>query len=198
MTFGRSGSSRASSRDEDLRHRSRLRTHRLRLRRHRRLAPPGSSPAAPSAPRRPSSFPEKLLKIHSGLAALLERVPARLRRHREPLHRRQRQERAQARSRARRRHARRREAGLPVFEYTPAEVKLAVVGLRPCGEAAGAADGEAASRPCDAADAVRRFGCAGGCHLPQPFHGCRPVSLCPPRPKSRAATSWRHYRPEGS
>jgi len=51
-----------------------------------------------------------------------------LRRDREPVSLGQRAQRAEARTRARRRDARAVEAGVPVFEYTPAEIKRAVVG----------------------------------------------------------------------
>jgi crossover junction endodeoxyribonuclease RuvC len=86
------------------------------------------------------------------------------------------------------------EAGIPVAEYTPAEIKRAVVGY-------GRAEkyqvqqmvklilglSEAPS-PHDAADALA----VAICHL----HSCGPGRVVPPadrRPKP--VTSWRHYRP---
>jgi crossover junction endodeoxyribonuclease RuvC len=89
------------------------------------------------------------------------------------------------------------EAGLPVFEYTPAEVKRAVVGY-------GRAEKHqvqqmvklilglaALPTPFDASDALAVAICHGD-SLP-------PAGVEVPKASpSRAATSWRHYRPEGS
>ena len=76
-----------------------------------------------------ASFSEKLLEIHRRLVELLAECRAGFGRHREPLLRGERAKRAEARARARRRDARgRRRPGLPVVEYTPAEIKRAVVG----------------------------------------------------------------------
>jgi crossover junction endodeoxyribonuclease RuvC len=87
------------------------------------------------------------------------------------------------------------EAGLPIFEYTPAEVKRAVVGF-------GRAEKhqiqhmirillglEAAPRPHDAADALA----IAICHLhASTGPAARAAAEAPP---SRVR-SWRHYRPE--
>jgi crossover junction endodeoxyribonuclease RuvC len=84
------------------------------------------------------------------------------------------------------------EAGVPVAEYTPAEIKRAVVGY-------GRADKSqvqqmvkllldlpAVPSPHDAADALA----AAICHA----HAHRARARAPV-PRGRAATSWRHYRP---
>ena len=55
---------------------------------------------------RARTFPDRLSRIHVELSAAPRRVPARLRRHREPVPRHQRPQRAEARTRARRRDAR--------------------------------------------------------------------------------------------
>ena len=144
-----------------------------------------------------ASFPEKLLKIHTGLAALLgecqpdcvaiENLFTAV----------------NARSALKLGHARgvamlaAVQSGLPVFEYTPAEVKLAVVGH-------GRAEKHqvqqmvklilglaALPTPFDASDALA----VAICHS----HSMAPAGITlPATSKSRAATSWRHYRPEGS
>jgi crossover junction endodeoxyribonuclease RuvC len=86
------------------------------------------------------------------------------------------------------------EAGLPVAEYTPAEIKRALVGY-------GRAEKHQVARmvslvlgldappsPHDAADALA----VAICHA----HAAAPRGVAlPPVPKGRAATSWRHYRP---
>jgi len=85
------------------------------------------------------------------------------------------------------------EAGVPVVEYTPAEIKRVVVGY-------GRAEKhqvqamvklilglEAIPRPHDAADALA----VAICHI----HSAGPtVPVAAPR-RPRAATNWRHYRP---
>ena len=144
-----------------------------------------------------ASFPEKLLTIHTGLAALLgecqpdcvaiENLFTAV----------------NARSALKLGHARgvamlaAVQSGLPVFEYTPAEVKLAVVGH-------GRAEKHQVQQmvklilglatlptPFDASDALA----IAICHS----HSMAPAGIAlPPTRKSRAATSWRHYRPEGS
>ena len=58
------------------------------------------------------------------------------------------------------------EAGVTVVEYTPAEIKRSVVGLRSSGEAPGGANGEVAARPRRHSEAARRDGCARGGDLP--------------------------------
>ena len=87
------------------------------------------------------------------------------------------------------------EAGLPVLEYTPAEIKRAVVGY-------GRADKPQVQQmvkillglpgiptPHDAADALA----VAICHV----HSQRParVGLASAAGRGKAATSWRHYRP---
>jgi crossover junction endodeoxyribonuclease RuvC len=87
------------------------------------------------------------------------------------------------------------EAGLPVVEYTPAEIKRAVVGY-------GRAEKPqvqqmvkillglaAVPSPHDAADALA----VAICHV----HSQRPVraGLASAAARGKAATSWRHYRP---
>jgi crossover junction endodeoxyribonuclease RuvC len=87
------------------------------------------------------------------------------------------------------------EAGLPVFEYAPAEIKLAVVGHGRAEKAQvqhmvklllGLA---AVPSPHDAADALA----VAVCHVHA--HGPVRVASEMPAPKSRA-TSWRQYRPQ--
>ena len=143
-----------------------------------------------------ASFPEKLLTIHTGLAALLgecqpdcvaiENLFTAV----------------NARSALTLAHARgvamlaAVQSGLPVFEYTPAEVKLAVVGH-------GRAEKHQVQHmvklilglatlpmPFDASDALA----VAICHS----HSMAPAGIAlPATSTSRAATSWRHYRPEG-
>ena len=86
------------------------------------------------------------------------------------------------------------EAGVPVFEYTPAEVKRAVVGY-------GRAEKPQVQQmvklmlglnvvpsPHDAADALA----VAICHV----HSQRPAraGVLPPTRRGKAATSWRHFR----
>jgi crossover junction endodeoxyribonuclease RuvC len=88
------------------------------------------------------------------------------------------------------------EAGVPVFEYTPAEVKRAVVGY-------GRADKPQVQQmvklllglpsvpsPHDAADALAVAICHVHSRLPAGA-GVPP----PPPARGKAATSWRHYNP---
>jgi crossover junction endodeoxyribonuclease RuvC len=85
------------------------------------------------------------------------------------------------------------EAGLPVVEYTPAEIKRAVVGY-------GRAEKhqiqqmvklilglDAVPTPHDAADALA----VAICHA----HSLGAVRRGVSAPRTKAATSWRHYRP---
>ena len=85
------------------------------------------------------------------------------------------------------------EAGVPVVEYTPAEIKRAVVGY-------GRAEKHQVQQmvklilglprppsPHDAADALA----VAICHV----HSRLPPPLAPGAARGRAATSWRHYRP---
>ena len=89
------------------------------------------------------------------------------------------------------------EAGLPVFEYTPAEIKRAVVGY-------GRADKpqvqhmvklllalDAVPSPHDAADALAIAICH--VHTQPPARAAGAVAIQPARSK---ATSWRQYRPQ--
>ena len=91
------------------------------------------------------------------------------------------------------------EAGLPVVEYTPAEIKRAVVGH-------GRADKHqvqlmvklllglaAVPTPHDAADALAIAICHVHSMVPPRMAGSMPAASALPRTK--AATSWRHYRP---
>ena len=85
------------------------------------------------------------------------------------------------------------EAGVPVVEYTPAEIKRAVVGY-------GRAEKHQVQRmvklilglstlpsPHDAADALA----VAICHV----HSQSPAGVTPtPAARGKAATSWRHYR----
>jgi crossover junction endodeoxyribonuclease RuvC len=89
------------------------------------------------------------------------------------------------------------EAGLPVVEYTPAEIKRAVVGH-------GRAEKHqvqhmvklllglaAVPTPHDAADALAIAICHVHSMVPARMAGSMPSAL----PRTKAATSWRHYRP---
>ena len=89
------------------------------------------------------------------------------------------------------------EAGVPVFEYTPAEIKRAVVGY-------GRADKpqvqhmvklllalDAVPSPHDAADALAIAICH--VHTQPPARAAGAVAIQPARSK---ATSWRQYRPQ--
>lgn len=147
-----------------------------------------------------ASFPDKLLSIHTGLASLLsecrpdcvaiENVFFAV----------------NARSALKLGHARgvamltAVQAGLPVFEYTPAEVKRAVVGY-------GRAEKQQVQHmvtlilglaepptPFDASDALAIAICHGN-SLP-PAGATLPRST--PQSRGKAATSWRHYRPDAS
>jgi crossover junction endodeoxyribonuclease RuvC len=90
------------------------------------------------------------------------------------------------------------EAGMPVFEYTPAEIKRAVVGY-------GRADKpqvqhmvklllglDAVPSPHDAADALAVAICH--VHAQPPARAAGPSAVSTARSK---ATSWRTYRPAG-
>jgi crossover junction endodeoxyribonuclease RuvC len=142
-------------------------------------------------------FPEKLLAIHAGLTALLTECRPDCVAIENLFYS------TNARSALKLGHARgvamlaAVEAGLPIAEYTPAEVKRAVVGY-------GRAEkpqvqqmvklllGLAAlPTPHDAADALA----VAICHS----HGLVGRAMSTARsPRSKAATSWRHYRPAGS
>ncbi len=95
------------------------------------------------------------------------------------------------------------QQGVPIVEYAPAEVKRAIVGY---GRAEkhqvqemvrvllGLAD---VPEPNDAADALG----IAICHahsLPAFTRAATSEGALPSKPKSRALTSWRHYRPPGA
>jgi crossover junction endodeoxyribonuclease RuvC len=141
-----------------------------------------------------TSFPEKLLKIHTALAVLLAECRPDCVAIENLFYA------TNARSALRLGHARgvamlaAVEAGLPVAEYTPAEIKRAVVGY-------GRAEKHQVQQmvklllglavlpsPHDAADALA----VAICHS----HAMAPTAQAAARaPRSKSATSWRHYRP---
>ena len=141
-----------------------------------------------------ASFPEKLLLIHRRLAALLMDC------HPDSVAIENLFHATNVRSALKLGHARgvamlaAVEAGIPVAEYTPAEVKRAVVGY-------GRAEKHqvqqmvklilglgAPPSPHDAADALA----VAICHV----HSLGPVTAASAiGARSKAATSWRHYRP---
>ena len=138
-----------------------------------------------------AAFPEKLLAIHSALTTVLDRCRPDCVAIENLFFA------ANVRSALKLGHARgvamlaAVEAGLPVFEYTPAEIKRAVVGY---GQAEKAQVQQmiklllgldAIPSPHDAADALA----VAICHA----HAARAVSA--PLPRTKGATSWRHYRP---
>jgi crossover junction endodeoxyribonuclease RuvC len=140
-----------------------------------------------------ATFPEKLLRIHEHLGALLEDCRPDCVAIENLFHA------TNVRSALKLGHARgvamlaAVEAGVPVAEYTPAEIKRAVVGY-------GRAEkhqvqqmvkmllglGELPS-PHDAADALA----VAICHV----HSLAPHALAHSAPRARQQTSWRHYRP---
>jgi crossover junction endodeoxyribonuclease RuvC len=141
-----------------------------------------------------SSFPQKLLKIHTVLAGLIAECRPDAVAIENLFHA------TNARSALKLGHARgvamlaAVEAGVSVAEYTPAEIKRAVVGY-------GRAEKHQVQQmvklllglrklpsPYDAADALA----VALCHSHSLAYGARvPV----PADRSKAATSWRHYRP---
>jgi crossover junction endodeoxyribonuclease RuvC len=144
-----------------------------------------------------ASFPEKLLAIHTGLATLIGECAPDCVAIENLFYA------NNARSALKLGHARgvamlaAVEAGLPVFEYTPAEVKRAVVGY-------GRAEKHQVQQmvtlllglavrptPFDASDALAVAICHG--------HSLPPAGIVVPTgPRTRSATNWRHYRPERS
>ena len=146
-----------------------------------------------------ATFPEKLLVIHSKLAALLTECRPDAVAIEDLFHA------VNARSALKLGHARgvamlaAVEAGLPVYEYTPAAVKRAVVGYGRAEKPQvqhmmklmlGLAE---APSPHDAADALA----VAVCHLHSwaPRRAAAaPAATARVRP-GRSATSWRHYRP---
>jgi crossover junction endodeoxyribonuclease RuvC len=145
-----------------------------------------------------ASFPDKLLKIHSRLAAVLAECRPDCVAIENLFHA------ANVRSALKLGHARgvamlaAVEAGLPVVEYTPAEIKRAVVGY-------GRAEKHQVQQmvkvllglrsvpsPHDAADALA----VAICHI----HSMGPAvaAAAAARPATKTATSWRQYRPARS
>ena len=139
-----------------------------------------------------ASFPQKLLEIHTGLTSLLGECRPDCVAIENLFHA------VNARSALKLGHARgvamlaAVEAGLPVVEYTPAEIKKAVVGY-------GRAEKHQVQEmvklilglamvpaPHDAADALA----VAICHVHSMGR-----STAAPAPHSKASTSWRHYRP---
>ncbi len=143
-----------------------------------------------------STFPEKLLVIHAGLTALLQECRPDAVAIENLFHA------VNARSALKLGHARgvamlaAVEAGVPIFEYTPAEVKRVVVGYGRAEKPQvqqmikmmlGLAE---APSPHDAADALA----VAVCHIhSQPVRMAKAVAGLPR--SRRAATSWRHFRP---
>ena len=146
-----------------------------------------------------SPFPEKLLKIHSRLTGLLAECRPDCVAIENLFHA------VNVRSALKLGHARgvamlaAVEAGLPVVEYTPAEIKRAVVGY-------GRAEKhqvqqmvklilglEQVPSPHDAADALA----VAICHVHSAPTGRVAAALTSARAKG-AAASWRHYRPARS
>jgi crossover junction endodeoxyribonuclease RuvC len=140
-----------------------------------------------------ASFPEKLLKIHTGLAVLLAECRPDCVAIENLFHS------NNARSALKLGHARgvamlaAVEAGLPVAEYTPAEIKRAVVGY-------GRAEKHqvqqmvklllglpALPTPHDAADALA----VAICHS----HAMKPATSSSSRLRTNTLKSWRQYRP---
>jgi crossover junction endodeoxyribonuclease RuvC len=144
-----------------------------------------------------ASFPEKLLRIHTALVALLLECRPDCVAIENLFHA------ANAKSALKLGHARgvamlaAVEAGLPVAEYSPAEIKRAVVGY-------GRAEKHQVQQmvklilglavlpsPHDAADALAVAICHGHSMLPR-------TGPATPARRGKAATSWRHYRPARS
>jgi crossover junction endodeoxyribonuclease RuvC len=151
------------------------------------------------APPPDATFPEKLLMIHSRLTAFIEECRPDCAAIENLFHA------NNVRSALKLGHARgvatlaAVEAGLPVFEYTPAEIKRAVVGN-------GRADKPQVQRmvkvilglalvptPHDAADALAVAICHVHSHSP-----ARAALAIASVSRSKASTSWRHYRPARS
>ena len=146
-----------------------------------------------------ATFPEKLLLIHVRLAALIEECRPDCAAIENLFFA------TNVRSALKLGHARgvamlaAVEAGLPVFEYTPAEIKRAVVGY-------GHAEKPQVQQmvkiilglaeipsPHDAADALA----VAICHV-HSYSPARARAAVAPVSRSKAATSWRHYRPARS
>jgi crossover junction endodeoxyribonuclease RuvC len=146
-----------------------------------------------------ATFPERLHAIHSGLTALFAEHRPDCVAIENIFHARN------VRSALRLGHARgvailaAASAGIPIAEYTPAEIKRAVVGF---GRAEKPQVGQmvklllrldAVPTPHDAADAVA----VAICHAHSSAGAIAIVTQALPgrRHTTRAATSWRHYRP---
>jgi len=148
-----------------------------------------------------ASFPEKLLKIHTGLAVLLAECRPDCVAIENLFFS------NNARSALKLGHARgvamlaAVEAGLPVAEYTPAEIKRAVVGY-------GRAEKHqvqqmvklllglaALPSPHDAADALAVAICHAHAMKPFDFAQGKPAMPAAVRPRTNTAKSWRQYRP---
>lgn len=146
-----------------------------------------------------SSFPDKLLQIHTGLAAVIAECRPDCVAIENLFYA------TNARSALKLGHARgvamlaAVEAGLPVAEYTPAEIKRAVVGY-------GRAEKPQVQQmiklllglpeiptPHDAADALA----VAICHSHVLAPGTARETLAPP-PRAKSAGSWRSYRPARS
>jgi crossover junction endodeoxyribonuclease RuvC len=147
------------------------------------------------APPRRLAFPDRLLAIHAGLADLLDRHCPDCVAIENLFHS------VNVRSALKLGHARgvamlaAASRGLPVVEYTPAEIKRAVVGYGRAEKAQVQAmialllGLDAAPTPHDAADALA----VAVCHV----HSQGPaVAAARPGATRRALTSWRHYRPD--
>jgi crossover junction endodeoxyribonuclease RuvC len=141
-----------------------------------------------------ASFPDKLLLIHSRLTAILDECRPDSAAIENLFHS------VNVRSALKLGHARgvamlaAVEAGVPVFEYTPAEIKRAVVGYGRAEKAQvqhmvklllGLAE---VPSPHDAADALA----VAICHV----HAQRPARVVGVMPARSKATSWRRYRPQ--
>jgi crossover junction endodeoxyribonuclease RuvC len=142
------------------------------------------------------AFPDRLLQIHRRLGALLAECRADCVAIEDLFHS------VNARSALKLGHARgvamlaAVEAGLPVFEYTPAEIKRAVAGY-------GRAEKPQVQRmvklvlglaeiptPHDAADALAIAICHAHSQVP-----ARAAAAAAPLGRAKAVSSWRHYRP---
>ena len=142
------------------------------------------------------SFPDRLLAIHTGLSALLAECRPDCVAIENLFFA------TNVRSALKLGHARgvamlaAVEAGLPVVEYTPAEIKRAVVGYGRAEKHAGPADGETDPRAGGGAVAARRRRRAGGGDLSRALAAARRAPVVQPvAARGKAATSWRHYRP---
>jgi len=145
------------------------------------------------------SFPARLARIHSELSALLTSCRPECVAIENLFHA------VNVRSALKLGHARgvamlaAVEAGCEVVEYTPAEIKRAVVGY---GRAEKHQVGQmvklllglaAAPSPHDAADALAVAVCH--IHSQPPARAARAIAAAPAGRSRRTATSWRHYRP---